>query len=237
MIEKIIHYCWFGNSPLPKKYKKYITTWKKFFPDYEIIEWNERNFPFDEFIYAKEAFKKKKFAFVSDVARMYALYNYGGIYFDTDVEVVSSFDDILNNDVDAIIGVETASCGTFGTGFIALSKGHMISQKFLEVYKNEHFITENGEMNLYPNTKRLADIVKEIYNVVPSDNLICINRTAIYPQDYFTAFDEWLLKNKKTKNTRCVHHFACSWLPKDVVFRRRIRTIFRNLFKFKGKKA
>lgn len=236
MIEKIIHYCWFGGEQLPKKYKKYINTWKKYFPEYKIIEWNENNFPINDYVYAKEAFEKEKYAFVSDVARMYALYNFGGIYFDTDVEVVSDFYDILNENVDSIIGEETISRGTFGTGFLALTKAHIISKKFLEMYENEHFIENDGKLNQYPNTFRLADVMKELYGVIPSGNLVVINKTAIYPQDYFTAFDDWLLKNKKTKNTRCIHHFACSWLPKSVIFRRKIRTILRNIFRFRNRK-
>lgn len=233
MIEKTIHYCWFGGSPIPKKYKKYINSWKKHFPGYDIVEWNEKNFPIDEFPYAKEAFENKKYAFVSDVARMYALYNFGGIYFDTDVEVISNFDDILLEDIDAVIGEETISRGTFGTGFLAMKKGHIISERFLEMYKNEHFIKDDGEFNQYPNTYRLADVIKELYNIVPSGNVVVIDKISIYPQDYFTAFDEWLLKSKKTKNTKCIHHFAFSWLPKGVAFRRRIRMILRNVFRFR----
>lgn len=90
MIEKKIHYCWFGGKPLPKKAKKCIKSWKKYFPDYEIIEWNENNFDISFNKYAKDAYDNKKYAFFTDVARLYLIYNYGGIYFDVDVEVIKN---------------------------------------------------------------------------------------------------------------------------------------------------
>ncbi len=95
MIPKIIHYCWFGGNPLPEDAKKCINSWKKYFPDYEIKEWNESNYDFNKCEYIKEAYKRKKWAFVSDYARFDILYQYGGIYFDTDVEVIRDMRDIL----------------------------------------------------------------------------------------------------------------------------------------------
>ena len=96
MIPKIIHYCWFGGKPKPQKVIEYIETWKKFCPDYEIKEWNEDNFDVNMMPYTREAYKMKRFAFVSDVCRMYALAKFGGIYFDTDIEVKRSFDKLLS---------------------------------------------------------------------------------------------------------------------------------------------
>src|SRR5574344_1059503 len=96
-IPKIIHYCWFGNNPKSEEIQKYINSWKTYMPDYEIIEWNESNFDVNKLKYTKQAYEMKKYAFVSDVARIEALYEYGGIYFDTDVEVFKSFDNKLNN--------------------------------------------------------------------------------------------------------------------------------------------
>ena len=90
-IPKIIHYCWFGEGKIPNQYQKYIKTWEKTFPEYRICKWDEKNFPMEKYKYAMEALKSGKMAFVSDVARMYALYEYGGIYFDTDVEVIRDF--------------------------------------------------------------------------------------------------------------------------------------------------
>ena len=95
MIPKKIHYCWFGGNPLPEDAQKYLESWKKFCPDYEIIRWDEKNFDINQLPYVQEAFKAKKWAFITDYVRLYALYNYGGIYMDTDVEVLKSLDSFL----------------------------------------------------------------------------------------------------------------------------------------------
>ena len=97
MIPKIIHYCWFGGKPFPSAVQKCIDSWKKYLPDYEIREWNETNYDLDKCKFAKEAYDQKKWAFVTDFVRLDVVYQYGGIYFDTDVEVIKSFDDLLNN--------------------------------------------------------------------------------------------------------------------------------------------
>ena len=97
-IPKKIHYCWFGGNPLPKETVEYIKSWKKYCPDYEIIEWNESNFDINRNLYIKQAYEAKKYAFVSDYVRVFALYKYGGIYLDTDVEVFKDFNDLLDNE-------------------------------------------------------------------------------------------------------------------------------------------
>ena len=104
MIPKIIHYCWFGRNPLPESAIKCINSWKKFFPDYEIKEWNEDNFDVNIIPYTKEAYEAKKYAFVSDYARFWILYHHGGLYFDTDVEVIKAMDDII--ELGPFMGVE-----------------------------------------------------------------------------------------------------------------------------------
>lgn len=121
MIEKKIHYCWFGGNELPTKAKRCIKSWKKYFPDYEIIEWNEKNFDINFNNYAKEAYLNKKYAFFTDVARLYIIYHNGGIYFDVDVEVIKKFDnDILSNE--AFFGLETENTVNTGLGFGATKK-------------------------------------------------------------------------------------------------------------------
>lgn len=105
MIPKKIHYCWFGRKPLPESAKKCIASWKKFFHDYEIIEWNEDNYDVNKIPYIQQAYEAKKYAFVSDYARFDVLYQYGGVYFDTDVEVIRPFEDILEKG--AFMGCET----------------------------------------------------------------------------------------------------------------------------------
>lgn len=229
MIPKIIHYCWFGNKPLPSQYKNYVDSWKKAFPTYKILEWNENNFPIEKFEYAKEALEEKKYAFVSDVARIYALYEYGGIYFDTDVEVMRNFEDLLKGK-EAVLGTETIG-ETIGTGFMAFSKEHKICKKMLDFYKNNSFKKQDS---LLSNTKILAKIIEKEYKVYPSENIQNIGNIIIYPPDYFTAYNGVIGKIQITKNTRCVHHFAASWLPPKNKLKMWLNNIF-NRIKMKKK--
>ena len=119
MIPKIIHYCWFGGNPMPKKFKKNINKWKNNLPDYEFVLWNESNFNIYNFEFTKKAYEQKKFAFVSDFVRLYALINFGGVYLDIDMEFVSRFDELLNKDL--ILGFEV---NNVTTGFISSSKNN-----------------------------------------------------------------------------------------------------------------
>ena len=141
MIPKIIHYCWFGGKPLPKLAKKCIASWKKFCPDYEIKEWNESNFDLNSCTYVKEAYDSKKYAFVSDYARFWILHRYGGVYFDTDVELLKSIDDILADG--AFMGVENFVAEqnkakiSINPGLgIAAEPGMLIYQEILDFYHN-----------------------------------------------------------------------------------------------------
>ena len=126
-IPKVIHYCWFGKNKLSKSAKKCIKSWKKHLPNYEIIEWNENNFDINCNEYVREAYKSKKYAFVSDYARIYALYNYGGIYMDTDVEVIKSLDKFLCND--AFAGLENEY--SIQTAVMGCCKGNLLFKEFL----------------------------------------------------------------------------------------------------------
>ncbi|MBE6976536.1 MAG: glycosyl transferase [Ruminococcaceae bacterium] len=205
-IPKYIHYCWFGGNPLPKQFEKYIATWKKWFPDYEIIRWDESNFPIHEFAYAREAMEAGKMAFVSDVARIYALNKMGGVYFDTDVEVVGSFDRILEGEV-AVLGTETAG-ETIGTGFMAFVPGHPLCQKMLHYYETHSYLEQDSTLS---NTIILAELVAKQYGIAPAERLQRGADVVIYPSRYFTAFDGHTGRYLITKDTCCVHHFAASW--------------------------
>lgn len=136
MIPKVIHYCWFGGKPKPSSVINNISTWKKFLPDYEIIEWNENNFPTNENVFAKEAYDAKKYAFVADYCRLYVLYKCGGIYFDTDVEVIKSFNDF--EEYDFFIGLEMDN--QVGTSVIGSQPYHPLVRNFLEYYQDRHFM-------------------------------------------------------------------------------------------------
>ncbi|RGX78343.1 hypothetical protein DXA68_12330 [Bacteroides stercorirosoris] len=137
MIPKIIHYCWFGGKPLPPKAKKYIESWKKFCPDYEIKEWNESNFDVHCCRYVEEAYNAKKWAFVSDYARFLALYNEGGIYFDTDIEVLKPFDNLLGCGAFFGFGWETLTLPVFGA-----SKALIVIERFYTTMNKEHLFKQ-----------------------------------------------------------------------------------------------
>ncbi len=197
MIPKIIHYCWFGNKPKTTSINKYIDTWKKHMPNYVIKEWNENNFDVSQFRFTQEAYSVGKYAFVSDVVRLYALAHEGGIYFDTDIEVLKSFDALL--DQDYILGYEKGNI--VGTGVMAAVKGSTIIQGFLETYKNKSFILKDGSQNNTPNPQLLMDYIQH--------NKLNLK---IYDVDYFCAKDFLTGKIVCTNNTYCIHHYVGSWL-------------------------
>ena len=205
-IPQVIHYCWFGGKPLPMQHKRYLETWKQAFPYYQIMKWDEHNFPIDEFGYAREAIKARKMAFVSDVARIYALYEYGGIYFDTDVEVIKNFDRLLE-EKEAILGTEDEG-NTIGTGFMAFIPHHNICTKMLDYYRNNSFLEQSSTMS---NTQILAALVKKEYGITPLEKIQEFNNIVLYPSEYFTAYNGLTGKIKITDKTCCIHHFAASW--------------------------
>ena len=150
MIPKVIHYCWFGRNPIPAEYKRYIESWKKFLPDYEIKEWNEDNFDVNIIPFTKEAYEVKKYAYVSDYARLKILYDNGGVYFDTDVEVIRNMDDI--NAAGAWMAVEKHASTpnaedqvAVGLGF-AVEPHNSIIKEVMEYYENTHYVFPDGHM-------------------------------------------------------------------------------------------
>lgn len=214
-IPKVIHYCWFGGKPLPSLAHKCIASWKKYFPDYEIKEWNESNFDVSMIAYTKQAYDAKKYAFVSDYARFWILYNHGGIYFDTDVEVIKSFDDILEQG--AFMGLETTEDGKYapapGLG-IACAAGHDTYEELLESYKQEQFLLQNGEQDLSTIVSRTRDILKK-YGFVEKNETQKVHEILIYPADYFCPKDFATGKLTITENTRSIHWYDASWQPKS----------------------
>jgi len=206
MIPKIIHYCWFGGNPLPKLAKKCIKSWKKFCPDYEIIRWDESNFDINSNQYVKEAYEAKKWAFVTDYVRLWAIYNYGGIYMDTDVEVIKPLDSFL--ECNGFTGFESNSFMV--TGIMAGAKDNHIYKKLLDYYKQRHFVKDDGTYDLTTNTVIITDILKDI-GFLQNNNLQSIDFFILYPSDYFCPKDWSTTIIKKTENTVCIHHFNASW--------------------------
>lgn len=214
-IPKIIHYCWFGHKSLPPLAIKCIESWKKYFPDYEIKEWNEDNFDVNIIPYTKEAYKAKKYAFVSDYARFWILYKYGGLYFDTDVEVIKPLDDILVKGpfmgYENEVGREGATAKAVAPGLgLGVNPGLGLYKEILDVYASLHFINDDGNMNL----KTVVDYVTDLLCKHGLENKTGIQQVAgvyIYPVDYFCPISVNDGKLRITKNTRTIHHYAQSW--------------------------
>lgn len=216
MIPKIIHYCWFGGNPLPKSAIRCIKSWKKFLPDYEIKEWNEKNFDINIIPFTKEAYSVKKYAYVSDYARLWILYNYGGIYFDTDVEVIRPIDDIINRG--AFMGFEKhettpeyKNMVALGLGF-GVEKGNYIIKEIMEYYETHHYILNDGTIKQIPIVPITTNILvkhglKESNTPITLKNLI-----TIYPWDYFCPMEYPTNKLELTNNTRTIHHYTESWM-------------------------
>ncbi|MBT2642202.1 glycosyl transferase [Bacillus sp. ISL-41] len=209
MIRKVIHYCWFGKGEHSELITRCISSWKKFCPDYEIIEWNETNFDINSTIWTKEAYEKKKYAFVSDYVRLYALYNYGGVYLDTDVELFKNIDVFLGHK--AFSGFENDKY--VNTGIMGSVTKHPVIKTFLQYYDNRHFINENGGINDDPNVRFITRILKS-YGLLNNDSLQNVNGMHIYPKTYFCPIDA--NGNRDFSNlTHCVHHFNSSWRPEE----------------------
>ncbi len=225
MIPKVIHYCWFGGKTLPKSALKCINSWKKYCPDYKIIEWNEKNFNIDCCPYVREAYEEKKWAFVSDVARLYALVNYGGIYMDTDVEVIKPLDSLLK--YDAVSGFENDK--QIPTGLMACIKGQKFFLKLLHDYDKRHFKLGNGTFDTTTNVLRITKICRR-YGFKPNNRLQTFGGFTLLPRDYLCPKDFETGKIHISKNTLTIHHFNSSWKsPEERFFYEKIRQLNRIL--------
>lgn len=210
-IPHIVHYCWFGGNDKPKDIEYYINGWKNKMSNYEFIEWNESNFDIENSIpYVKEAYLARKFAFVSDYVRIMALSKFGGVYFDTDIEVVRNFDELLVGR-ELVMGFESDL--SLETAFIACTPENPYIVEFLDTYENRHFINADGSFDMSVINEHFSKLMETHGVDLCDENMRTImNGTiAIYPRDYFAAFD---IKNwhiKPTENTYTIHHMNASW--------------------------
>lgn len=210
MIPKIIHYCWFGGNPLPELAQKCIASWKKYCPDYEIKEWNESNFDLNCCDYVREAYEAKKWAFVSDVARLYAMVTEGGIYMDTDVEVIKPLDSLLH--YQAVSGFESNTM--IPTGLMACEKNNPMFRELLDEYKTAHFILPNGVMDKTTNVVRITNTCRK-YGFVPNNQKQTINTFTLLPKDYLCPKNIETGRLETSDNTLTIHHFNGSWLSDE----------------------
>jgi len=220
MIPKIIHYCWFGKGEYPSKIKQCIESWNKLANEYQILLWNEENFDINAYDFTREAYEAGKYAFVSDMVRFYALYHYGGIYVDTDVEIVKSFSDILKTGC-VLSGDES---GNLDGAFLAGEKQHPFFSTMLNSYKERHFLNKEGKFNqIVVNYWMQEELKKNGYQSASS--IVCLNNDImIYPVEYFCAMDQFTGKTCATSNTYCIHHHTYSWTSKKTDVLRFFRT-------------
>lgn len=207
MIPKKIHYCWFGRGQKSDKMVQYMDSWKKFCPDYAIKEWNEDNFDIQVNKFVREAYRNHKFAFVSDYARLYALYTEGGIYLDTDVEVIRPLDCFLQHQ--SFSGFEDWCL--IQTGILGAEKGTVWLKNEMNYYEKQSFIRWNGAFNVRPNTKLLTEHAFQYGFQMNGEYQVLNNGLALYPQDYFAPKSYMTHTINVTKNTCTIHHFAGSW--------------------------
>lgn len=218
MIPKVIHYCWFGRGEMPELAQKCIASWKQFLPEYEIKEWNEDNFDLDAYPYAREAYDNRKFAFVTDVVRLYALYTEGGVYMDTDVEVLKPLDTFLHHV--AFSGYETTTM--VSTCIIGSEKGGRWAKENLDYYEGKHFVKPDGSFNMVTNVTTITNYM--LKHGLRQDNTYQVfpDLMTVYPKVFFSPKSQDDGKIYLTENTVTIHHYAQSWESKTHRVLRRI---------------
>ena len=227
MIPKVIHYCWFGEKPLPKAAIRCIDSWKKHFPDYEIREWNESNYDVRKIPYTAEAYGAKKYAFVSDYARFDILYEQGGVYFDTDVEVLRPFEDILTQG--AFMGRESDGADVNPGLGMAAAPGLALYREVLDHYQDQHFLRGDGSLNMETIVSRTTGILRA-HGLKNEPGVQQVAGVRVYPKEYFDPLDNNTGEITVTENTHSVHWYAMSWLPKRQQIIRRITRRFHRVF-------
>ena len=228
MIPKTIHYCWFGRGELPPLARKCIASWKHYMPDYEIVRWDEDNFDVNMIPYVSEAYKARRFAFVSDYARFWILYHHGGVYFDTDVEALRSFDPLL--DQEAFTGCENPILKPTdrlhvapGLG-IAAVKGHHALKSIMDHYATLEYHDQARNPDGTPVT--VVTIVSDyLYGLgmKTTNEVQTVDGITIYPVEYFAARHTTEFKIELTDHSYSIHHYAASWMPRRYRLKLRIK--------------
>ena len=225
MIPKIIHYCWVGNCPKPKSVLYCIESWRKFCPDYRIIEWNESNYDFSKNKYMRQAYEAKKWGFVPDYARLDIVYQYGGIYLDTDVEVFKSFDDVLDNE--SFWGFEQKNY--VATSTIGSCKHNSLIKMFLDAYNGRQFLKDDGTYDDLTNVAIITEILEGIGLKVNGKYQKIDGYGTFYPQTYFSPYDYINCRYFISENTYAMHHFHKSWLSPKLRLKSKIKKIVASL--------
>ena len=213
MIPKKIHYCWFGTKEKDKLIKKCIKSWKKKLPDYEIIEWNQNNFDLTQNQFALQAYREKKYAFVTDYVRLWALYNFGGIYLDSDVEVVKSLDKFL--EYPAFGGFSSTpqfgGCWEIPTACMGAEPKNEWIKYLLDYYNDKVFVNHDGSFNTTTNAKIMTDMCEGMYKKENVQQTMTIGGTELFPMEYFEPINPYNNINIFSDNSFCIHWHNVSW--------------------------
>ena len=219
MIPKLIHMCWLSGDPYPPKIQFCIDSWKKYLPDYEVMLWDTNRFDINSVPWTKQAFEAKKYAFVADYIRLYAVYNYGGIYLDTDVEVIRSFDNLLG--LPYFVCRETGPDGIETAAFGA-EKGTSWVKAMLDYYQGRNFILKNGEIDLRPMPMVMYyHVFKDFdWKLIddPGQFDTDPSKICVFSRDWFCGRHMNPVNGSTynvTENTHCIHHFANSWTDQE----------------------
>lgn len=221
-IPKVIHYCWFGSSELGEKAKKCIESWHHYFPDYEIKRWDENNFNIHDCPYVQEAYVSKKWAFVSDYARIWILYHEGGIYFDTDVEVIKDMTDII--EYGPYLGIERyiphVGIGVNpGLGMAAFPKDELLGE-MLNEYKSSSFLEESQNLNDNTIVIKISKLLRK-YGLKDKNAIQNVKGYRIYPIEYFNPLNDEIGKLVTTENTYSIHWYSATWLgERDILYKK-----------------
>lgn len=236
MINKIIHYCWFGGNKLNEFSLKCIQSWKEKCPDYQIVEWNEKNFDIDSMpLYVRQAYDSKKWAFVTDYVRLYLVYTYGGIYLDTDVELLRSLDSLLDNT--AFFGIESGTdIINTGVGFGAIAKLEIL-KKLMDDYNNMSFSYNKNGKEMTPCTEINAHVFNSFgYNGKDECQNLNENMGIVLSSEFMCPKNWKTGEIKITNNTISIHHFDASWFNKKDKLKIKIKYFIREHFKSVGNK-
>ena len=211
MIPKVIHYCWFGGGPLNQLSEKCIASWKKFCPDYELVRWDESNYDVTQNEYMRRAYEAKKWAFVSDYARLDIVYEHGGVYLDTDVELVKPLDGLL--DCRGFVGIEYSGAVATGLG-MGGEPGVELFRTLRDAYDGEDFLRPDGGLNMVPCSYYQTGLLEKL-GFVREDREQEVEGVTIFPSDILTSRDWYYGTLKTTERTVAVHHGAATWLDEE----------------------
>lgn len=211
MIPKIVHYCWFGNNQIPPKYQSFINKWKEILHDYDFIVWNEDNFDVNKYSFTRDAYKAGNYAFVSDFVRCYALYTYGGFYFDTDVEIVKPLDVFLKER--AVLGIEDTEGGIL-TSFMAVEPKHPLLLSMHKEYLNRKYILDDGSINSEVINKTLLKVITPLGFKSIDTFQELPDGIKVFTSDYFSVYSLVTGKLNRTDNTYAIHWHSLLWVNK-----------------------